>query len=130
MNKPRTQNMPQKRCLVMFLEALGSPITCENYKYQLDRFMEWNKTKEYDDLLKADEKSIQRNLEDYLICLEDKYSPNHISSIMAHVELFYTMNEISLNIKRLHKIFPTKIKKGGYGAYKRICQYHSHRNRY
>jgi len=28
--------------------------------------MEWNKTKDYDDLLKADEKSIQRNLEDYL----------------------------------------------------------------
>lgn len=60
---------------VMFLEALSSPMTRKNHKYQLDRFMDWNKTKDYDDLLNADEKPIQRNLEDYLICLKDKYSP-------------------------------------------------------
>ncbi len=111
------KTMKQKRCLVMFLEALGSPVTRENYKYQLDRFMEWNKTKDYDDLLKADDKSIQRNLEDYLVHLKSKNSPNYIPSIIAPVELFYLMNEVNLNSKRLHKMFPTKIKKGGYGAY-------------
>ena len=119
MNDHAQNGMPQKRCLVMFLQALGSPVTRENYKYQLDRFMKWNNLTDYDDLLKADEKSIQRNLEDYLIYLKDKYSPNYIPSIVAPVELFYTMNEVNMNTKRLHKMFPTKIKKGGYGAYSR-----------
>ena len=109
--------MAQKRCVVMFMQAIGSPHTREIYKYHLDKFMVWNKTEDYDDLLKADEKSIQRNLEDYLIHLKDKYSPNYIPSIIAPVELFYTMNDVNLNSKRLHKMFPTKTKKGGYGSY-------------
>jgi len=111
--------MVLQRCLSIFLQALGSDVTKENYQYQLNRFLAWNKLKNYDDLLKADEKSIQRNLEDYLIYLKDKYSPNYIPSIIAPVELFYTMNEINLNSKRLHKLFPTKTKKGGYGSYTR-----------
>lgn len=107
----------QKRCLTMFLEAIGSPVTKENYKYQLDRFMNWCKIADYDDLLKADDISIQRKLEDYLVYLKGKFSPNYIPSIIAPVELFYTMNEVNLNSKRLHKMFPTKTKKGGYGSY-------------
>jgi len=106
-----------KRCFVMFLQALGSDSTKEIYKHQLDRFLAWNKTNDYDDLLKADEKSIQRNLEDYLIYLKDNFSANYIPSIIAPIELFYIMNEVNLNTKRLHKMFPTKTKKGGYGHY-------------
>jgi len=107
------------RCLNLFYQALGSKVTHKNYKWQLDRFMAWNKLIDYDDLLKADEKSIQRNLEDYLIYLKDRFSPNYIPSIMAPVELFYVMNEKNLNTKRLHKMFPTRTKKGGYGSYTR-----------
>ncbi|MCH8821856.1 site-specific integrase [Patescibacteria group bacterium] len=107
------------RCLNLFYQALGSKITHENYKWQLDRFMAWNKITDYDDLLKADEKSIQRNLEDYLIHIKDRNSPNYIPSIMAPVELFYLMNEKNLNTKRLHKMFPTKTKRSGYGSYTR-----------
>ena len=126
MKKSPSITMAQKRCVVMFLQALGSPITRENYKYQLDRFLKWNKTTDYDKLLirdpktgQIDDKSIQRNLEDYLIYLKDRYSPNYIPSIVAPVELFYVMNESNLNTKRLHKMFPTRIKKGGYGSYSR-----------
>jgi len=101
----------------MFLQALGSEHTKKAYKYQLDKFLAWNKTKDYDNLLKADDKAINRSLEDYLIHLKDKFSANYIPSIIAPVELFYTMNEVNLNTKRLHKMFPTKTKKGGYGHY-------------
>ena len=126
MKKSLSTIVTQKRCVVMFLQALGSPVTRENYKYQLDRFMKWNKTSDYDALIFRDSKTgeidnntIQRNLEDYLIYLKDRYSANYIPSIMAPVELFYVMNESNLNTKRLHKMFPTKIKKGGYGSYNR-----------
>jgi len=112
--------MVLQRCLQVFYQALGSEVTRENYKWQLDRFLEWNKDcNDYDDLLKADDKSIQRNLEDYLFYCKGKFSPNYVPSIIAPVELFYLMNEKNLNTKRLHKMFPTKIKKGGYGSYTR-----------
>ncbi len=107
------------RCLNLIYQALGSKVTHKNYKWQLDRFMAWNKITDYDDLLKADDKSIQRNLEDYLMHIKDRNSPNYIPSIMAPVELFYLMNEKNLNTKRLHKMFPTKTKKAGYGSYTR-----------
>ena len=113
------KNMIQERCLVMFLQAIRTESTRVTYKYHLDKFMAWNKVTDYGDLLKADEKAIQRNLEDYLIHLKDNCSPNYIPSIMAPVELFYTMNEVNLNTKRLHKMFPTKTKRGGYGSYSR-----------
>jgi len=103
----------------MFFDALGSDVTKENYLYQLNQFLAWNKLSNYDDLLKADERSIQRNLEDYLIYLKDKYSPNYIPAIIAPVELFYTMNKINLNSKRLHKLFSTKVKNGGYDSHTR-----------
>jgi len=109
----------QRRCLIMFLEGVGSSVTKSKYKYELDRFMKWNKLKDYDDLLKADEKSLQRNLEDYLIYLKGTQTPNTIPSMMAPIELFYVMNDVNLNTKRLHKMLPTRTKAGGYGSYTR-----------
>jgi integrase len=107
------------RCLDVFLQSIGSEKTKDIYRYHLDNFLKWNKgCKDYDDLLKADEKSIQRNLEDYVIFLKDSgKSPNYLPSILAPVELFYVMNDVTINTKRLHKFFPTKTKRGGYGNY-------------
>lgn len=102
----------------MFLQAIGKE-TRKVYLYQLDQFVKWSKVKDYDALLTQDEKSIQRNLEDYLIHLKEIHSPNYIPSIIAPVELFFTMNDVNINSKRLHKMFPTKNKKGGYGSYTR-----------
>ncbi len=119
---PSMAKQTQKRCVSLFLNAIGSKVTQKNYLYELDRFVKWNKIKtgNYDDLLKADDKAIQRNLEDYLIFLKGRnLSPNTIPPTLAPIELFYLMNEININSKRLHKMFPTKVKKGGYGGYKR-----------
>ena len=112
-------NQEQERCLIMFVEAIDSPITKKKYLYELNRFMKWNGLTNFDDLLKADEKSIQRNLEDYLIHLKGTQTPNTIPTMISPVELFYVMNDVNLNSKRLHKMFPRKIKKGGYGSYTR-----------
>jgi len=111
------QKMP--RCLEMFKNGLGSEKTYVNYKWQLDRFLEWNKLEHFEDLLKADDKSIQRLLEDYLMYLKKQNSANYIPSIMAPVELFYTMNGKNFNKTLLHKMFPTKTKKSGYDYYTR-----------
>ena len=121
MTKNQRSPMANQRCVTLFLNAIGSKVTQKNYLYELDRFVKWNKIKagDYDNLLKADEKAIQRNLEDYLIFLKGRnLSPNTIPTTLAPIELFYLMNEININSKRLHKMFPTKVKKVGYGAYK------------
>ena len=104
------------RCLNLFRQAIVDT-TYQHYKYELDRFMKWNGLTDYDDLLKADDKAIQRNLEDYLIHLKDIKSANYIPSIMAPVELFYTMNDKNFNKVRLHKMFPRRTKRSGYDAY-------------
>ena len=110
----------QARSYSLFLSAIKSEHTKEIYVYHLERFLTWNKDcKDYDDLLKADEKSIQRKLEDYVMYLKLNFSPNYIPTIFKPVELFYTMNKVNINSKLLHKMFPETIKKGGYGAYTR-----------
>jgi len=109
----------QKRCLSVFLQAIKSKHSIEPYTYHLNQFLKWNELEDYDDLLKADEKGIQRNLEDYLIYLKDIFSPNYIPNMIYPIELFYTMNDKNLNTKKLHKMFPAKTKRGGYGHYTR-----------
>ena len=51
-----------------------------------------------------------------MILLRTTKSPNYVPSIVAPVELFYVMNDINLNSKRLHKMFPTRTQVGGYGV--------------
>ena len=92
MKKSLNCDMVLKRCVDIFLQALGSKKTHKNYLYHLDNFLAWNKLTDYDDLLKADDKAIQRNLEDYLIDLKGSKSANYIPSMIAPIELFYTMN--------------------------------------
>ena len=69
------------RSLNLFHNALGSEKTYVNYKWQLDQFLAWNKLEHFEDLLKTDDKSIQRLLEDYLIYLKENNSANYIPSI-------------------------------------------------
>ncbi len=64
-------------------------------------------------------KSHSKKLEDYLIHLKYTQSANYIPTMISPIELFYVLNDVNLNSKRLHKMFPTKTKSGGYGAYAR-----------
>lgn len=113
-------NTIQDRSYNLFLSAIKSEQTKELYVYHLKRFLTWNKDcKDYDDLLKADEKAIQTKLEDYVMYLKLNFSPNYVPTIFKPVELFYIMNKVNINSKLLHKMFPETVKKGGYGAYTR-----------
>ena len=69
----------QVRSYSLFLSANKSEHTKEIYVYHLEKFLAWNKDcKDYDDLLKADEKAIQRKLEDYVMYLKLNFSSNYI----------------------------------------------------
>jgi len=109
----------EQRSLKLFEMGLKQKTTAEVYKRHLNSFKEFAKVKDYDDLLKADQKSIQILVEDYLMHIRGKVSSNSIRGYMAPIELFYAMNDVTLNSKKLHKMFPAKEKPEGYAAYTR-----------
>ena len=111
--------MQKPRCLVIFEESIKSTETKKAYFFALEKFRKWANLKNYDDLLEADEKSIQRLLEDYVISMKGKISPNTFNTRLAPIFLFYQVNDIIINKIRIKKMFPAKVKRSGYSAYSR-----------
>jgi len=60
------KNTQKSRCLIIFEESIQSEETKKNYLLMLNKFRRWSNVEDFDDLLKADEKSIHviiKNLE-------------------------------------------------------------------
>lgn len=106
-----------QRSLLRFHNAIKSEATRGRYQYRLDKFLEFVKLKEPDDLLQLKESFLQELTEDYLFFLKKSVSPNSIPSYMAPLELFFAMNDKNLNWKKIKKMYPAKIKRSGSEAY-------------
>ena len=111
------RSVQKSRCLTIFENSIQSEETKKNYLLMLDKYRKFAGVGDFDELLKADSRSIQRLLEDYVISLKGKISPNTFNTQLAPVFLFYELNEITLNKTRLKKMYPAKVKRGGYGSY-------------
>jgi len=109
--------MTQLRSILIFEQAIKSDATKKAYKYQLNKFKKWAKIKSFDGLLQAPQKNIQILLEDYVMYLKKTISPNSIPIYFAPIELFYVMNDLNLNFKKIRKLFPEKVKKGNERGY-------------
>ena len=106
-----------QRSLTIFEGAIKTEATREAYLYQLEKFRVWTKIKDFDSLLQAPQKQIQELLEDYVMYLKKKISPNSVPIYYAPIELFFVMNDVTINYKKLRKLFPKKIKKGNARGY-------------
>jgi len=111
--------MITQRSLLIFEQGIKSESSRKSYLYQLTKFREWSKIKDTDGLLQAPQKDIQILLEDYVMYLKNRISPNSIPVYFAPIELFYVMNDINLNFKKIRKLFPDKVKKGNKRGYTR-----------
>ena len=109
--------MKNQRSILLFEEAIKSPATKKMYLYQIEKFRTWSKIKDFDSLLQAPIKNIQELLEDYVFYMKRDVSPNSIPVYFAPLELFFIMNDVNLNFKKIRKMFPAKIKKGNDSAY-------------
>ena len=107
------------RSLKIFEHSIRSDQTRETYKYMLEKFRKWATVNNLDELLQADQKSIQRLIEDYVMYLKGKISPNSFTPQLAPVILFFQVNDINLNLIKIKKMYPETVKKSGYGAYSR-----------
>jgi len=112
--------MTRQRSILLFEQAIKSEATKKAYQYQLEKFRKWSKIKTFDGLFQAPEKDIQIMLEDYVMYLKSVVSPNSIPIYFAPIELFYVMNDINLNFKKIRKLFPEKVKKGNERGYTHV----------
>lgn len=110
--------MNEPRPFKIFIEAIKTDATKKAYVYWLKKYMEFRQISEYTELLQADLKTVQTQIEDYLIHLKEKATPKGtIEAMIYPLFLFYQMNDYSINTLKIKKLFPAPIKKVGGAAY-------------
>jgi len=109
--------MENQRSLLLFEQALKTEATKKTYKYQLSVFLKFYHIKDFDSLLKIDNSKLQEMLEDYLFHIKKEKSPATVQTAFYAIELFFSMNDVVLNFKKLRKMFPPLEKKTGMKAY-------------
>jgi integrase/recombinase XerD len=105
------------RSLLLFEAGIKSPYTKKNYRTSLDQFLQYTKITEYDALVTLRDSALQEMLEDYLFYLKRRMSPNSLPPKFAALQLFFSMNDKTLNFKKIKKMFPEKTKKSGFEAW-------------
>src|SRR6185437_16028547 len=96
--------------------------------YLFMRFLNWTKIKDADKILELTEPMLQELVEDYILYLQKQILPSSFQPIVASMELFFSMNDKTINWKKIRKIIPTSVKKSGYSAWQtedveRMLQY-------
>ncbi|MDC8453528.1 MAG: site-specific integrase [Candidatus Nitrosotalea sp.] len=104
------------RCLILFDNAIKSPVTKRSYTFNLNQFLSFV-AKKPENLLDLKDSDLQILLENYLFYLKKKVSPNSIKTKLAPVALFLSMNDRTLNFKKLYKMCPETLKTSGKGAW-------------
>ncbi len=101
------------RCILLLQSAIKTEATLNSYIYNLHRFRKFWKIKDFDSLLKIEPKKINEMIEDWLMHLRKNVSPNSVPTMYYGVELFFSMNDVTINSKKLRRMFPAKVKRSG-----------------
>jgi len=107
----------KQRSILLFENSLKSEQTREQYLYYLNRFIKHFNLKDFDSILKTDTKDLVTMLEDYVIDLKNKVSPNTIPTQISPLQSFFEINDITINWKRIKKLFPARVKLTGRKAW-------------
>ncbi len=105
------------KSMLVFEKYVKSEATRQMYQYQFARFLKWAKISDSDGLLQLKESYLQEIVEEYILHLRTKLSPNSFQTITASLELFFSMNDKNINWKKIRKMLPTLVKKSGYAAW-------------
>jgi integrase len=69
--------------------------------------------KDFESLLKIESSKINEMIEDWLMHLTKQVSPNSIPTMYYGIELFFSMNDVLINFKKLRRMLPSRVKKSG-----------------
>lgn len=105
------------RALLIFESSIKSDYTKKQYKYQLQRFITHYKLRDYDSILLTESKQLQIMVEDYVLHLRTKLSPNSFDAPLGALQSFLEINDIFLNWRKIRKLIPARVKKSGERGY-------------
>lgn len=105
------------KSLLVFEKYVRSEVTKKVYTYWFGRFLKWTKIKDASGLLQLKDSFLQSIVEDYIMYIRAKISPNSMNPVIASLQLFFSMNDKVLNWQRIRRMIPEKVKKAGYMAY-------------
>ena len=103
--------------MLIFENSLKSDKTRKIYVYQLNKFVTFCNVKDYDGLANMDQSELQIMVEDYVMYLKKKISPNTINVPLSAIKAFLECNDIELRWSKIKRLTPAKIKKTGSEAW-------------
>ncbi len=106
-----------QRSLLVFQNTLHSEVTITQYTWYLNKFIDFYKLKDFDSICKIEPRKLQEMIEDYIMDLKKRYSPNSIPMFFYPLQSFFEANEVDLRWKKIKKLFPQKVKLSGDEAY-------------
>ena len=112
-NAQKSKELRSQRSLLLFESGIKSEATLKAYLYQLGKFSKFRKVVDYDSLVKIKSGKMQIMIEDYLMICKKKYRFGSIDNIFSSIQLFFTMNDVLLNFKKIRKMFPEREKSLG-----------------
>ena len=107
----------KQRSLLLFENGIKSEATKVEYIKNLNRFKDFYKLKDYDSILGIENKKLQEMVEDYVMDMKTKLSPNTIPTRVYPLQAFFEINDIDLKWRKIRRLFPAKVKKSGRKAY-------------
>lgn len=109
--------MPKQRSLLIFENSIKSKATLKEYLKCLDRFQKAYRLKDYDSILSIEPKKLQEMIEDYVMDIKHKISPNTIPTRIYPIQSFCEVNDIEINWKKIRRLYPAKLKTSGRKAW-------------
>ena len=106
-----------QRSLLIFENSLKSAASLRTYLYYVDDFISHFELKDYDDLANAPHDKLQIMMEDYVIHLKKKISPNTISVPVSAMKAFLDCNDVELRWGKINRLKPARVKKTGKEAW-------------
>ena len=104
--------------LEIFQNSIKTERTLEIYTERLEQFHKFTKIKSYDSYTTMDPKLVENLVMEYVIYLKKKIEkgvigPNAIAQRIAPIDLFMSQNDVMINTKKIHRMFPRKVKAKG-----------------
>ena len=107
----------KQRSLLLFENGIKSKATRIEYLKNVDRFKDFYKLKDYDSILGIDTPKLQEMVEDFVMDMKSRLSPNTIPTRVYPLQAFFEINDVEIKWKKIRRLYPAKVKKSGRKAY-------------
>ncbi len=91
-----------QRSLLLFQNTLKSKVTVDQYTWYLQKFIEFYKLRDHDSITTIDPQKLQIMIEDYIMDLKKRYSPNSIPMFFYPLQSFFEANDVDLKWRKMH----------------------------